>query len=241
MRRVNLLVAVGGVVVGLISAAHWPLRAQNERGASDPARVAEAPHGPQQNQQSPARSVQEALLKPFRFAFRDPVSLTDLAGRLRQELGAPVVLDLAALDRLELKPEETVSLDLDGVRLKTGLKLLLDQVGLTYRVVPEDNLLILTDKEGADDPLDRLAAEVRELHRDVHEVQDAVDELLDQLNPTGDGPRVRKPTIIEELPDGPEAKPREKEDAPTAKSGTEPQPGGARPPGTPSARPRTRL
>ena len=59
-----------------------------------------------------------------------------------------MVLDLAALDRKSAKPDDTVQLELDGVRLKTGLKLLLDQVGLTFRVVAEDNLMIITDQEG---------------------------------------------------------------------------------------------
>ena len=45
-----------------------------------------------------------------------------------------MVVDLAAIERLDLKPEDTVKLELKGVRLKTGLKLLLDQVGLTYHL-----------------------------------------------------------------------------------------------------------
>ena len=56
--------------------------------------------------------------------------------------GAPikgaVVLDLAALGRQDVEPDDPVQLELEGVRLKTGLKLLLDQVGLTFRVVAED-------------------------------------------------------------------------------------------------------
>ena len=72
-----------------------------------------------------------------------------------------VVLDRAALIRQEVQPEDTVELELDGVRLKTGLKLLLDQVGLTYHVVTEDNLLVITDREGSEDPLDRVWSEVR--------------------------------------------------------------------------------
>ena len=39
------------------------------------------------------------------------------------------MLDLAALDRQGVEPDEAVQLELEGVRLKTGLKLLLDQVG----------------------------------------------------------------------------------------------------------------
>ena len=65
---------------------------------------------------------------------------------------------------------------------------MLDQVGLTYRVVAEDNLLILTDKEGSEDPVERMIAEVRELHRDVHDLQDTIDEMRKLMGlPSGEG------------------------------------------------------
>ncbi len=82
-----------------------------------------------------------------------------------------------------MKPDDPVQLQLEGVRLKTGLKLLLDQVGLTYQVVPEDNLLILTDTQGSADPIDRVLSEIKALHRDLHDVQDAIDEIRGALGP----------------------------------------------------------
>ncbi len=150
-----------------------------------------------------AASVQDVLLRPFRFDFDRATPLSEVCVRLRRSLGVSVVLDLAALERQEIEPKDTVQLELDGARLKTGLKLLLDQVKLTYRVVPEDNLLIITDKEGSDDPLDRIWSELRTLHRDLHDVQDAVDELTDSILVEEEGPRMRKPTIIEEKPEAP--------------------------------------
>ena len=100
-----------------------------------------------------------------------------------------------------MEPDDPVQLELENVRLKTGLKLLLDQVGLTYRVVAEDNLMIITDLEGSDDPTDRILSELKALHRDLHALQDDVDELRDFVGEGGQGGRVRKPTIIEEMPD----------------------------------------
>ena len=108
-------------------------------------------------------TLQAALLQPYRFPFARPTSLEQVCAHLKQTLKAPVVLDLAALDRRKVEPDDTVVLELDGVRLKTGLKLLLDQVGLTYRVVAEDNLLIITDKEGSEDPADLILSELRAL------------------------------------------------------------------------------
>ena len=85
---------------------------------------------------------------------------------------------------------------------------MLDQVGLTFRVVAEDNLMIITDQEGSEDPAERIWAELRALHRDLHAVQDAVDELADYVGVEGGGgPRVRQPTIIEEMPENAGEKP----------------------------------
>ena len=169
-------------------------------------------------------------MRPFRFSFDRPTSLAEVCLRLKQTLGVPVVLDLAALGRQDVDPDDTVQLELDGVRLKTGLKLLLDQVGLTYHVVPEDNLLIITDREGSEDPLDRIWTELRTLHRDLHDVQDAVDELTDSLyGDQVEGARVRKPTIIEEKPErGPFD--------PEPPAGYAEEPGGPRPDAGPRAR-----
>jgi hypothetical protein len=146
--------------------------------------------------------VQGVLSRPYHFPFGRPTPLSLVCVHLKETLGVAVVLDMAALERQGVEPDDTVQLELDGVRLKTGLKLLLDQIGLTYHVIPDDNLLVLTDREGSDDPLDRIWAELTALHRDLHDVQDALDELNDALyGEEEEGPRVRKPTIIEEKPD----------------------------------------
>jgi hypothetical protein len=257
MRSRNLLTLFAGLVLGLILAAQLPLHAQkpalNALAADAP--VQEAPHEvanpaePAPAPTSPAGgkvSIQDALLRPYTFPFGKPTTLAEVTRRLTADLGGPVVLDLAALDRLELKPDDSVELDLKGVRLKTGLKLLLDQRGLTYRLVPEDNLLILTDKEGSDDPLDRIWTELSHLHRDVHDIQDVVEELYDLTGADMDSEdgRLRQPTIIEEMPQDPGA-------APTPAPGAGPNPGpkhdappessrDARP-SNPPKRPRTRL
>jgi hypothetical protein len=229
MIRQGLFLLLGGMLGGVLAAAHLPLRAQGD-GRPQPERAETMP--------AVKASVQEALLKPYDFRFARPTTLSEVALRLGRELAAPVVLDLAALDRLEIKPDETVTLELQGVRLKTGLKLLLDQVGMTYRVVAEDNLLVLTDQEGAEDPAEKMMAEVRELHRDIHDLQDAVDELREASGLlTAEGARVRKPTIIEEVPDNAEPK-EETGPGPRPAPRSEPAP---RPPATSPIKPRTRL
>jgi hypothetical protein len=219
MRGLRPSLVVLLVAVGLLVSARLTLRAQ-ERKVEDPAgrearrglllptRDEPKPAGPRDDAEPGAGSgaawpsVQDALQRPFAFSFAEPTSLGDVCEFLRRTLKAPVVLDLAALNRQEVKPEDTVQLQLEGVRLKTGLKLLLDQVNLTYQVIPEDNLLVLTDTKGSTDPIDHILSEVKALHRDVHDLQDAVDDIHWMLggDEGEDGARMRKPTIIEEVP-----------------------------------------
>ena len=214
---------LAGLVVGLIISGRYALlaqdRARRRKRIRDP-RQREKPANrqtetvdrdpPPERQAAPHTAKDSAERCPASggaaAAISLPVRATDLprAGlrHLRDTLKGAVVLDLAALDRKSVEPDSTVQLELEGVRLKTGLKLLLDQVGLTYRVVAEDNLMIITDQEGSEDPADRIWAELRALHRDLHAVQDAVDDLGDYLGVQGgEGPHVRKPTIIEEMPE----------------------------------------
>jgi hypothetical protein len=219
-RRYWFLLA--GLVAGLIVSGRYALHAQDhpepkQANSRPPARqdsagvpekvVGRGVPGDQQPAPGSAKAaasvvpLQEALMRPYRFPFSQQTSLAEVCAHLRETLKGPVVLDLAALDRKSVEPETTVQLELDGVRLKTGLKLLLDQVGLTYHVIAEDNLMIITDQEGSEDPADKIWAELRALHRDLHAVQDAVDDLTDFLGGEGgEGARVRKPTIIEEMP-----------------------------------------
>jgi hypothetical protein len=248
MTRKYWLLLLAGLGVGLIISGRYALHAQDRaetpRAGSRPA-ARENPgelaketvdHDlPPERQpapptlKSPASTVplQEALLRPYHFPFARPTSLEQVSAHLRETLKGAVVLDLAALDRKSVERDSTVQLELEGVRLKTGLKLLLDQVGLTYRVVAEDNLMIITDQEGSEDPADRIWAELRALHRDLHAVQDAVDDLGDYLGVQGgEGPRVRKPTIIEEMPENNAGKPGPAPDK-SGRAGEKPEGAGA--------------
>jgi hypothetical protein len=200
-------VLLGVAALGIVILLRMDLQAE-ERPAIAQVAPPRQPEGPAVRPVG-ATSVQDALEKPFSFPFHKPTTLEEVCRHLRLTLNAPVVLDLAALARQELKPDDEVQLELEGVRLKTGLKLLLDQVGLSYHVVPEDNLLIVTDVKGSGDPFDRVLSELKALHRDVHDLQDTVDNLRTDLGLDAEaGPRLRKPTIIEELPAKPNEKPQ---------------------------------
>jgi hypothetical protein len=199
-RPAFVLALASAALGGLWFASHGSTRAQGGPGAADkPVHVA------------------DAMLQPVRLPFGEGKTLEEVAAYLRKELKANVVLDVAALDRNDLKPTTKVRLDLEGVRLKTGLKLLLDQVGLTARVVSEDNLLVITDKKETQDPIDIVLEEIKALHRDVHSLQDDVRDLRNLMEiPVAEEPgaKVRNPTIIEEMPGvGDEGKDKDKPEA----------------------------
>lgn len=193
-RPVLALAMVGSALGGVWLALHGPSEAQEANDGIRNVGVGRV-----------ARHIADAMLLPIRLPFAEPTTLEDVAKYLRKELNANVVIDRAALNRKELEPTDTVQVDLTDVRLKTGLKLLLDQVGLTTRVVPEDNLLIITDTSESEEPIERVLEEIKALHRDVHSLQDEVRDLRSLVEfPPEEEPvaRMRVPTIIEEKPEG---------------------------------------
>jgi len=258
MLRAIWLLLVTGVIVGVVissrfvSMAQIPDRAEREQSSSlprdrSPAKLQSGDNFAAGSERRASQletrggsggpTLQEALLRPYDFPFARPTALAQVCTHLKQTLKAPVVIDLAALDRQNVEPEDPVQLELEGVRLKTGLKLLLDQVGLTYRIEAEDNLMIITDHEGSQDPGERIWAELRALHRDLHDLQDSMDELRGFFGDEHQaGPRVRKPTIIEEMPESALErreraleKPGNPGDKPSGKAGEKPKGAGAAP------------
>lgn len=184
MRPSRLWLIVGGLVCLVLARTSW-------RGVA----AGEANRGPAR-----ADSLSAALELPASFPFGRETPLSAVAAHLRRDLDAQVVLDLAALKRLKLDESVPVRLDLQDVKRTTGLRLLLEQVDLTYRVDDEDNLLIITDREGAAEPLDRIESRLDDLHRDLHALHDAVEEVYQTVAPESEGPLLRSPTIIEEAP-----------------------------------------
>ena len=166
--------------------------------------IAQEPGGPRIR---PTRSnpIADILLLPVKLPFGKGSTLEEVVIYLRNETKTNVVLDLAALARLRITPASIVQLELEDVRLKTGLKLLLDQVGLTIKLVHEDNLLIITDHRESEEPIERVLEEIKALHRDLHTLQDEVRQLRDMISvPVEEdpAPKARNPTIIEEIPAG---------------------------------------
>jgi hypothetical protein len=200
--RLGLAAAAALIVASIVLAR---LGAFAQEGSAKPAPKGMRFVRPLRPQPATSISIQDALLVPCDIEYAADTTLERIAADLHQLVGGPVVLDPAALKRQKLTPQSTLGLKVAGVRLKVALKLLLEQAGLAYRVEAEDNLLLITDQQGTGESTDRILTELRDLHRDLHDVQDAVEELYQSLAPA-EG-EMRKPTIIEEVPDDKKPKP----------------------------------
>lgn len=89
------------------------------------------------------RQIEQTLAKPVTFDFADS-TLSDVMDFLRDFTGQNIVLDRPALEEEGVSADTTVSLKLTGVSLRSALRLVLDQVNLTY--VIRDDVLLVTSK-----------------------------------------------------------------------------------------------
>ena len=97
------------------------------------------------------KEVLAMLDQPIPMSFADAPSLDDMLLYIRQATvtpsfdGIPIFVDPTGLEKAKRSLVSTVSIDLDGVPLKTTLKLMLKQLGLAYKV--EDGLLVISSVE----------------------------------------------------------------------------------------------
>ena len=71
--------------------------------------------------------------------------------------GIPIFVDQTGLQAAKRSLASTVSIDLEGVPLKTSLKLMLKQLGLAYTV--RDGLLVISAAESIRKPNGRIMGE----------------------------------------------------------------------------------
>jgi hypothetical protein len=110
----------------------------------------------------------EALLKeldqPWEMAFSKPTPLEDVLKYIMTTIKKagrpplPIYVDPKALKEEELTLASPVVMDLEGVPLKTALRLMLKQVGLAYCV--RDGVVIISSPDGIREELTEAASEV---------------------------------------------------------------------------------
>ena len=100
------------------------------------------------------KQILEKLDQPIAMNFPNETPLEDVLKYIRQattgpnDSGIPMYIDPLGLQEADKTQTSPVSIDLEGVPLKTTLRLLLKQLGLTYTV--KDGFLMITSQESED-------------------------------------------------------------------------------------------
>ena len=101
-------------------------------------------------------------------SFADPTPLEDVLKYIKQATttpnyaGIPIYVDPMGLEEATATLDSTVTLDLEGVPLKTTLRLMLKQIGLAYCV--RDGVLIISSVQGINEELREAQSEIDALN-----------------------------------------------------------------------------
>ncbi|MHC5544482.1 hypothetical protein ACYOEI_40145, partial [Singulisphaera rosea] len=102
------------------------------------------------------KAILEKLNEPISMAFPNETPLEDVLKYIKSatqganDSGIPIYVDPVGLQEAEKTMTSPITLDLEGVPLKTTLKLILKQLGLTYTV--KDGLMTITYENSGDVP-----------------------------------------------------------------------------------------
>jgi hypothetical protein len=89
------------------------------------------------------------------------VPLEDVVDVLEEEYTIPILLDTPALEDIGLGPDESVTIKLSDITLRSALRLMLRRLGLTY--VIDNEVLIITTPDEAETELITCVYDVRDL------------------------------------------------------------------------------
>jgi hypothetical protein len=124
--------------------------------------------------------IEQALrgqLKSPGFHFAD-APLEEVAAFVQETYGVPVQLDTPSLEEMGIDPHEPVTVSLHGISLRSALRFMLKQLGLTYMI--ENEVLVITTQEAAESHLVTCVYDVRGL---VHRTRSGLDfdSLIDTI------------------------------------------------------------
>ena len=104
------------------------------------------------NQDEQSRRINAELAKPVEMAFPNETPLSEIIRYIRQSTsspafpgGIPIYIDPQGLQEVDTTEASTVAIDLHGIPLRVTLRLLLQQIRLTYEV--GDGLLMITSPD----------------------------------------------------------------------------------------------
>jgi RNA polymerase sigma factor (sigma-70 family) len=108
--------------------------------------------------------VLKKLEEPISMSFADATPLDDVLKYIRQATttptyaGIPIYVDPNGLEEAKATSTYVVTLDIEGIPLKTTLRLMLKQIGLAYCV--RDGVLIISSVQGIDEELKEAQSEI---------------------------------------------------------------------------------
>lgn len=111
-------------------------------------------------------AIREKLVKLDSFAYED-MPLQEIVNDLKMKWDIPIVIDVKALSEASVTADQPISIQLPKVTRKSGLKLILEPIELTY--VVRDEVLVVTTQEEAKRALFTCFYDVRDLITAVEE------------------------------------------------------------------------
>jgi hypothetical protein len=111
------------------------------------------------------QAVLKKLEEPLAISFSRPTPLKELLNQIRSSLAessgttVPIYVDPKGLEQARVTLSTPVTMDLEGIPLKTALRLMLKQLGLAYCV--RDGVLIVSSLQGIREELAEAAGELR--------------------------------------------------------------------------------
>ena len=112
---------------------------------------------PRQDQSPTNQFIYKKLDEPVIMSFANPTPIEDILKYIKaattgkNDKGLPIYVDPAGLDQANTTLSSPIMLDLEGIPLKTTLRLALKQLGLAYCV--RDGVLIISSVKGIYDEL----------------------------------------------------------------------------------------
>jgi hypothetical protein len=135
-----------------------------------------------------SRKILAELEKPISMTFANDTPLGDVLKYIKQATtaagfaGIPIHVDPIGLQEAEKTEQSTVKLDLEGVPLKTTLRLLLEQLGLAYKV--KGGVLIITSLE-SQERTDEEESRLRDLFNRAKAAIAGMGPPPDEMRPSG--------------------------------------------------------
>jgi hypothetical protein len=96
--------------------------------------------------------------------------LEEVAAFVQETYGIPVQLDTQSLEEIGIDPQEPVTVSLNGISLRSAVRYMLKQLGLTFII--QNEVLLITTQEAAEAQLVTCVYDVRGL---VHRTRSGVD------------------------------------------------------------------